>query len=397
MCIPGFSRGARHHDTTMTSKERVRATIEGKAVDKIPLGLYVVDCDTIERVIGRKTYVRNKIGSQIAIWEGRREEVVESYKHDTVEFYRKIDCVDLITFKEACLVPPKDYEPESPRKIGEGLWEDRRGRIYKASVISNELICVKDPTLKPFEEFSAGMFPTPDSKEIDPPDPSIFEACDYLVEQLGSERYIAGISGGVTALTLLGGDETGLMMYAAKPEVVRAANRSMVVEQNALDRSYIRPGQDGVLLEQDMAGTRGPLISPGQFRENCLPFLKDRVNHIIKSAQQVILHNCGDNRLLMDMFIEAGIQAYQSLQTNAHMDVESLQEKFGAGLIFWGGVPLESLIRGTTEEVRTHVRTAMEEGSKGRGFILGPSHSIAFGTKYDVFMAMLEEYNRLAG
>ena len=39
----------------MTSKERVRAAIAGEPVDRIPLGLYAVDCDTVERVIGRPT------------------------------------------------------------------------------------------------------------------------------------------------------------------------------------------------------------------------------------------------------------------------------------------------------------------------------------------------------
>lgn len=66
----------------MNSKERVKATIERKAVDKIPLGFYLVDHDTIAKVIGRPTYVRNNPAKQIAFWEGRRDEVVESMKED---------------------------------------------------------------------------------------------------------------------------------------------------------------------------------------------------------------------------------------------------------------------------------------------------------------------------
>ena len=206
----------------MTSKERVKAVIAGEAVDKVPLGFYVVDCDTIEHVIGRKTYVRNKIASQVAFWEGRRDEVVESYRKDTVEFFQKIDCVDLITFKEAPVVPPKDYEPDPPRKIGDGLWKDREGRILKASLLSNELVCVEDPTARNPEDFTMEMFTAPEGAGIeafDPavPDPSIFEACDYIVEHLGRDRYIAGVSGGITAFTLLGGQETGLMLYKSNP------------------------------------------------------------------------------------------------------------------------------------------------------------------------------------
>ena len=96
----------------MTGKERVKTAIDKGVPDEVPLGFYVVDYDIIEKVIGRPTFVRNKVASRIAFWEGRRDEVVESYKKDTVEFYRKVDVALIICFKEAPFVPPKDYQPE---------------------------------------------------------------------------------------------------------------------------------------------------------------------------------------------------------------------------------------------------------------------------------------------
>ena len=95
------------------------------------------------------------------------------------------------------------------------------------------------------------------------------------------------------------------------------------------------------------------------------------------------------------MFVEAGVQCYQSLQTNAGMEIGRLKAAYGDKLCFWGGIALENLIQGSPEDVRKNVREAMERGAPGGGFILGPSHSIAKGTKYDNFMAMLDEYNRL--
>ena len=55
-------------------------------------------------------------------------------------------------------------------------------------------------------------------------------------------------------------------------------------------------------------------------------------------------------------------------------------------------IRVELLVAGTPGEVRASVRQAMERGAPGSGFILGPSHSIAYGSKYDNFMAMLDEY-----
>jgi len=374
----------------MNSKERVQAAIARKSVDKVPMGFYAVDHDTVEHVLGRPTFVRNKIEIQIALWEGRREELAEGLKKDTVEFYRKIDCADVLLPKEAQLLPPKDYEPTHPRRIAEDKWEDREGRIYQAVRHANEIACIHDPTASDQQEFSVADFEGP--VKVEGPHPSCFEVFNYVLSELGEERYIAGLTGGMTACVILGGTEEGLVRYALEPEVVLAAARRQVEVQNRLDSFYINPRVPGILIEQDMAGSNGPLISPTMFGRMCLPFLKERVARIKQSVPQVIMHNCGNNIPLMDMLIESGIDCYQSLQTTAGMEVGRLKEMFGDSLCFWGGIPVELLILGTPADIRTAVRTAMERGAPGGGFILGPSHSIAMNTKYENFMAMLDEF-----
>ena len=47
------------------------------------------------------------------------------------------------------------------------------------------------------------------------------------------------------------------------------------------------------------------------------------------------------------------------------------------------------------ENACREVHRCLEAGKRAPGFILGPSHSIAFGTKYDNFMAMLDEFVKL--
>jgi len=380
----------------MTSKERVAAAIACKPVDKVPLGFYVVDYDTIEHVLGRPTYVRNKIATTIALWEGRRDEVAESLKKDTVEFYRKIDCADIIfSHKEAHSLPPKGYEPERPKKIADDKWQFPDGRVCQASWEVNEIACVYDPRPPKTEcDFKVEDFEGP-IEEPKPPDPSTEEASEYLLAELGNKRYIAGPCGGTTALAHFGGFENTMMMHALRPELVHAANRRSVKLQNMYDKQRVRPGMSGFYMEQDMAGSNGPHVSPQMFRELCFPYFKERVQHAKKYLPQVILHNCGNNIPYMEMFIEAGLDCYQSLQTTAGMEIGRLKEMFGRRICFWGGVAVENLILGTPEDVRRDVRTALERGAPGSGFILGPSHSIAKNTKYENFMAMLNEFDRL--
>ena len=375
----------------MNGRERVRAAIARQPVDCVPLGFYAVDHDVISHVIGRPTLIRDKVASRIAVWEGRRDELVESYQRDSVDFYRKIDCADLILFKEAPLVPPAGYEPDPPRKIGDDLWDDREGRIWKADRSANDMMVVYRPDALA-RRYKVSDFCFRD--EIPAVDESIFEAFDHLLAALGEERYICGV---VRAgpMPMLGTFQEAMLVYALQPEVIHAANRRMVAVGNAQDRAHCRAGMAGAIAEQDMAGTNGPFISPQMWRELCYPYLRERIAHIKRHVDQLVFHCCGRTMSLMPMFADAGVDCYQSLQTTAGMDVGLLKEQFGDRMAFWGGVPVELLIAGTADEVRAAVRRAMERGAPGGGFILGPSHSVAYGTKYDNFMAMLDEYVRL--
>jgi hypothetical protein len=376
----------------LNSKERVTAAINRQPVDRVPLGFYAVDCDTVGGVLGRSTFVRDKVESQIALWEGRRDELAAGLKADVVDFYRRLECADLLLPKEAMLLPPADYEPLRPRAIGEDRWEDDRGRVYQASRGANEIQCVHDPAAGQ-RTWSVADFE--DDIPPQPPDASVYEVLDHVIAELGDERYVASTTGGITALSLLGGTEEGLVLHALQPEVIAAANRRSVTRQNALDIHCIRPGAAGVLMEQDMAGSNGPLVSPEMFRELSYPYLKARMQHVRESGvEQIIFHNCGNNMPLMEMFIDCGVDCYQSLQTTAGMEVGLLKQSYGQHLCFWGGVSVELLIDGTPDEVRADVRKAMERGAPDGGFILGPSHSVAFGTKYDNFLAFLDEFDR---
>ena len=93
----------------MNGKTRIRCVLTDKPVDRIPIGFYAIDFDTVERLLGHETYLRAKAKSRIAFWEGRRDEVVQSWIEDTIQLYRKLDILDIINLSaDACgIVPPK--------------------------------------------------------------------------------------------------------------------------------------------------------------------------------------------------------------------------------------------------------------------------------------------------
>jgi len=90
--------------------------------------------------------------------------------------------------------------------------------------------------------------------------------------------------------------------------------------------------------------------------------------------------------------VEAGYDAYQSIQESSGLSLKWLKENYGDKITFWGGVNVENLVSGGPEDVKRDVRKAMEILKPEGGYIFGTSHTIAVGTRYDNFMAMVEEY-----
>jgi uroporphyrinogen-III decarboxylase len=76
------------------------------------------------------------------------------------------------------------------------------------------------------------------------------------------------------------------------------------------------------------------------------------------------------------------------------MDLDKLKDRFDNRIRFWGGIAVEYLVKGTPEDVRQNVRKALDVAKRRKGIILGPSHSIAYGTPYENFMALLDEFQK---
>ena len=201
---------------------------------------------------------------------------------------------------------------------------------------------------------------------------------------------------GEIGILLLGGMERGLMELIENIDVVQAATEYYVKMQNKADDVFIHPLQDAVLWGADFGFKTGPFISPVMFKNYFLEPNKVRVQNIHeKFGKKVMKHCCGNLHALLDSFIEIGYDAYQSIQPTADMDICYLKGYFGDKITLWGGVSVEKMVGGTMDEVRQDVQRAMQCAKPGGRFILGTSHSIAVGSQYDNYMAMLDEYHKL--
>lgn len=366
--------------------------MEGGIPLRVPIGEYAIDSDTIEKVIGHETYLRAKAKTKIAFWEGRRDEVAQSWKEDNIELYRKLPFFDIINLAAECtaILPPSDTPRIQYKKLNDTTYELENGDIYCYSPISRDLVLTKSGTFGNQKEENFQQEPM-----VKAPDSSCFEVYDVLIDEFKDEFFIIGCSGAEVGMVQLGTTEETLLEYALNPELIRKLSEKQCKLANMMDIYYMREGLDAILWGQDHSYNSGPLISPDMFRDFVLPVYKSRVNSVQKSLGLYIFkHACGNNWKLLDMYVEAGFDAYQSVQASAGMDLKQVKDAYGNKLVLWGGVPLELLQSGTAREVRDASRAALKIGKPNGGYIFGSSHSIATGTKYNNFMAMLDEYQK---
>jgi len=380
----------------MTPKQRARMAMLRGIPDKVPLGDFAIDYDIAERILGHETYARAKARCQIAYWEGRRDEVVQSLVEDTIALYKKLDLYDIVNLCAMTLglVPPKGYHPEAPRRVDDVTWEYPDGRVLKYSEITADITLVYDP-----QQWTRPIRVEDYPLEFDyqEPDPSVYELVDAVVAALGAERFILGPFPRAEQWVQPGGMERSLMLMAERPELVDRALRSSLIRVQVEQAHWVNRGFDGVLDGTDWAFRSGPFMSPGMWRRFCYPALEANVHAAHHAGLIYAQHACGNNWAILEGFMEAGVDCYQSIQATADMDLAKVRQATRGRMALWGGVLVEHLVSGTPEDVRQDVRAALEMGKEEGGFILGASHSIAVGTRYENFMAMLEEFDHLRG
>jgi hypothetical protein len=384
----------------MNSNERVKTVFEGKIPDRVPIGEFAIDFDTIEKIIGRPTYLRAKAKSKIAFWENRHDEVIDSYIKDHIELHEKLG-FDIINFPMATWAIPKPSDDPPPKKLNENTWEDAAGRVFKYSNITHDVVCVKDPLAEQtLYTMDHEILAHVDEIDIDtiPTEPAGLDkrSWDILNEVIGhfaDRKFIVGPSGGEIGIILEGGMENGLMSLVEKRDFIIKSARYLVKKQNALDDKFIHPKSDAVIWGADFAYNKGGFISPAMFQDMFFAPNRARVENIKnKHGKYVVKHCCGNVNQFLDIFVDLGYDCYQSIQQSGGMDLADVKKRIGDRMVLWGGVPVELIFEGTMEEVRKETRNAMENAKENGRFILGTTHSIAVGAIYDNFMAMVDEY-----
>ena len=144
----------------------------------------------------------------------------------------------------------------------------------------------------------------------------------------------------------------------------------------------------------DFGTQRGPFISPDAYRNLYKPFHKRICDWIHRNTSwKVFIHSCGGIRPLIEDIIDAGFDILNPVQCSAEgMEAQKLKDDFGDSVTFWGGSvdTQKTLPFGTPEDVYREVSQRISIFDKDGGFVFNPIHNVQAGTPVENFLAMLK-------
>jgi uroporphyrinogen decarboxylase len=190
---------------------------------------------------------------------------------------------------------------------------------------------------------------------------------------------------------LRGGMEHLLVDYLDGPHLAHELAEMTIDYKIRLMRRAIQEGADAIVSGDDYATGHGSLMSPGHFRKFILPYLKCSVDAAHDAGVPYIKHTDGNLWTIVDMIVEAGIDALDPIELAAGMDIGEVKARYGDRIAVIGNVDCSFVLpNGTQKDVREAVKETIAKASPGGGHILASSNSIHPAVKPDNYRVMIE-------
>jgi uroporphyrinogen decarboxylase len=182
-----------------------------------------------------------------------------------------------------------------------------------------------------------------------------------------------------------------LANFLLEPEFAHAL-LDMVLDVNIrIARSAVRAGADVIVLGDDYADNRGPMMSPALFGEFILPRLTRMVKAVHEEGGFIIKHSDGNLYPIIEAIASSGADALNPIEPAAGMDLATSKGLVGDRMAIMGNVDCGQLLPlGTPDQVRESVRQCMRDAAPGGGYLLSSSNSIHSGVKPENWLAMIE-------
>lgn len=182
-----------------------------------------------------------------------------------------------------------------------------------------------------------------------------------------------------------------LMAMVENPDFVHALAQMMLEFNLAQLDLLAEAGLDVLVIEDDIASTLGPLISPAHFKTFVNAYNRQIVDKAHAKGLKVVRHSDGNLWPLMDILLETGYDGINPLEPQAGMTLKRVKEYCGDRICLLGNIDCVDLLpSGTPDQVEQAVIEAIDHGGKGGGLIICSSNSLHPGVNPENCMAMFQ-------
>jgi uroporphyrinogen decarboxylase len=235
-----------------------------------------------------------------------------------------------------------------------------------------------------------------DLKRYTPPDPEAdhhFAGLRDAVKRFKGRKFIVFVAHESFEFShyMRGGMENVFEDYIENPEFAHELSEMITDYKIRIMRRAAKEGADAIITGDDYATSQGPIMSPRHFREFIFPYLKKCVDAVHDTGLPFIKHSDGNLWPIMDMLLEAGIDALDPVEPAAGMDIGEVKRKLGDRISLIGNVDCSFLLTmGSTDDVVEAVKETIAKASVGGGHILASSNSIHPAVKPENYRAMID-------
>lgn len=149
----------------------------------------------------------------------------------------------------------------------------------------------------------------------------------------------------------------------------------------------------------DVAGQNGMMFSPDLFKKYFLPLYKKLIENVKKYNLFFGWHCCGNVNDILPWMIDVGIDVFDVVQTSAKdMNIENVYKLYGNKVCLHGAIDIQKILsRGTVKQVREEVKKVINLWNCKGGIILAPSHEIVPDAPIENIISLYKEVNEFFG
>jgi uroporphyrinogen decarboxylase len=196
--------------------------------------------------------------------------------------------------------------------------------------------------------------------------------------------------------------ETFLMNLAMRPDFAEALLWKIQERCKVLMGHFLAALGDNVdiiKIGDDLGTQESLLMSPDMYRSILKPIHADYIRFIRERTEaKVFFHTDGDVFPLIDDFVGMGVDILNPIQTSAGKmaNLEELKARWGDRLTFCGGIDTQRILpRGTPDEVREEVRRVIQVLAPGGGYMVSSVHTVMNDVPAENVLAMVDAVEEL--